>query len=265
MFKIIKSEARNILLPNYKYFLLPTVLFMLSNAVAFLILNVLTNNYIWGNFNPALKLLITLLFLFAEFVFGPLSLAVLFRVSAFFCNNSSEDIKSYIKDFLNATSIKRIVLINLLPGGLTVLYNINDAENSGFNIFRLEGIALLILMLFSHFINYKFFLCNYHFALNGLSAKETIAASFKNMKKKYLKYILLNISFIHWEILTIIIYALLKYIICFDNSHSLILAISTSTPYLDIFYPFWFGLGLYVIPYMYVTFSLFAKNILIGK
>lgn len=260
--KELKKQAKEIFMPNYKKFLLPAFLIMAFDALNYLIINEFTY---FGRLDSSIsRVTVLLIFLLSEFVLLPVSMVLLFRVSVFLrCpDNKGGDIKTDIKNFLNLKNVRSIVLINLIPQALKALYYINKATFSWLNIYNLDGIPLLVLMLIIIFADYKFFICNYYFALTESPVKQTVTVSFKTMKSQFIKSTLLEFSFLNWQLLSTGIYIFLKYLIRYDGTYQVIPIISQYTPYLNAFCKFWCGLGFYVVPYMYITISLFAQNLL---
>lgn len=258
MFKTIKKQAKNILFNNYKHLIMPTLLLSVLNAVNLLILNYLTIIPIWSDLLDFVRLIIILLFLLIQFIGIPLAFSLLYKTSI--CLISGDDnLKKSIKNFFNAANIRKIFLINLIPRLFEIISDTNDATISAFNILKLDKTVLFIIVLAGVIINYKLFASNYYFALTESSALDSLKVSFKTMKGKFGRYILLLFSFVFWDMAIVIVHILVKMVIC---GHSA----GAYTPFLDIFATaFGYGGNLFLTPYIYLTFSLFLSDLLKEK
>ncbi len=275
--KEIKVKAKSTLISNFRIFVLPTFAYMCSIALQFIfaeafglgewqeILSVNeTEDFLW---------LVPALFV-STFVFMPVTLTVMYKVGILLLDGNTENINESIKKFLTLSNIKQIILINFIPGLVHLIYMLIKVE--GFVIWYLPFlipqeaflVAKLILSSIAVYVNYKFFICNYYFAKNEAPAKETILCSFETMKrfKIFIKEELLQLSFILWQLLATGIYWLLKAIsesiktAINDNASKIIF--SYKTPLLDVFLCFYCGLGFFIYPYMFLSFSLLCEKLM---
>lgn len=268
MFKMIKMRARAILLQNYKYFPLPTVLFMLSNAVSYLILNGFTSNFVWNDLHIVLRVLLPIIFLLCEFVGWPLAVALIFKITIVITAKKDENIKAVVKRFLTPKNILKITIINFIPRLFTVFFDVKNVAPFGLQIPEINNIVLLILLLVSMYITYRLFACNYCFALNEASVKETLLSSIKITKNTLGKYISWYLSFLPWGLLIAGVHTVLKSVICTGQiTVAAYAAVSDiSTPLLDVLaISFGYGSDFYIVPYMYVTLGLFIDGLLNNK
>ena len=252
MFKEIKEEARKMLFQNHKFLIIPSLLFMVSNFANQIILNYFTSLFWWSDLSDLSRLAALLFFVFFEFVMVPFSLALLYK-SIILVTVSSTNFRKDLRNFINASSIKRIILINLIPRFTASFLDVNRSKISAFNIFKIDGWPLILLSIIAFFISYKFYACNYYFALTEATVKQTISESFKIMRKNLLKWILLSLSFIAWIFLEVVIVISLKLI--FGGG------LNAYTPFIDsLGLSFGYGVDLYLIPYLYLTIYGFLKK-----
>lgn len=251
MFKEIKAEARKTLFQNYKFLIIPSLLFMVSNFTNKIILNYFTSLFWWSDLTDFSRLVALLSFVFFEFVMVPFSLALLYK-SIILVTKSLTNSKEHLRSFINLSNAKRIILINFLPRLTASFLDVNGSKISAFNIFKIDGLPLILLSIVAFFISYKFYACNYYFALTEASVKQTISASFKIMRKNLLKWILLSLSFIGWIFLQVAIALLIKLI--FGGG------LKAYTPFTDSLGSFGYGVDLYFIPYLYLTIYGFLKE-----
>ena len=254
---VFKSKAREILVKNFKLFLLPSSALMLSSVVSYLILNVFSSFLYWDYLNGILKFLCIALLFLVEFVVVPVSTVAIFKLYAILNSFKPENIVQQMFAFLNSSNIVKIVLINLLPNFVLLFLRINNAGLSELNIFGLNGVALATVIVISEFINYKVFAANYCFALNQESAIKSLKISFNTMKGSFWKYVLVKLSFILWAIVIFFIYAIIKMTI-YGFSVDVFRIYS---PVLDAFRSSGFGLDLYLYPFMYLTYAVFIDGL----
>ena len=261
MVKKIKLQARETLFANYKSFIIPSVIFIISTFAVNIIINYFTRELIWSDLGEFLCGSIILLFLLFEFVIIPVSVVLIFKVAV--NTENSTDAKNGIKELLGFSNIRKIILINFIPRLMSSFFAINRSHISALKIIDVKGTLLIVISVISFFVSYKFFACNYCFALNQTSVKQTIKSSFKIMKIKNVlpKFILLELSFILWVLLVTAIYAVLKVILSSGNFFMPGISLDkVYTPFLDAFFSIGFGINLYLIPYLYLTISLFLKE-----
>lgn len=260
MFIGIKKQARAILKQNYKVLVIPCLAFMLSQFLISLILNVFTSKLTWSDHSEALMLAIILLYAVLRFIAVPFSTASIFRITNSISKNAGSVVADY-KDFFNMPNILKLAAITFVPNAFLCFSEINRSKITALRIARIEGIPLIIISVISIFLSYKFYACEYCFAVNNSSVKQTIAESFRLMNGVFFKIILLLLSFIPWIALSAAIYLAAKIIavggVPFDMSRIL----SFYTPYIDSLLSINFGLGLYLEPYIYVSMFIFFAGI----
>ena len=275
--KEIKVKAKSTLISNFRIFVLPTFAYMCSIALQFIFADALG----FGKWQEILSVngtadiigIILALFI-STFVLMPITLAVTYKVCVLLLDGETENIKESIKKFLTSSNIKQIILINFIPQLVHLIYVLIKVE--GFVVWYLPFlipqeaflVAKFILSSMAIYVNYKFFICNYYFAKNEAPAKETILCSFEAMKrfKIFIKEELLQLSFILWQLLATGIYWLLKAIsesiktAINDNASKIIF--SYKTPLLDVFSCFYCGLGFFIYPFMFLSFSLLCEELI---
>ena len=251
MFTEIKKVARKTLFQNYKFLIIPSLLFMVSNFAKQIILNYYTSLFWWDDLTYLSKLGALLSFVFFEFVMIPISLALLYK-SIILVTVSSTNFRKDMRNFINAFNMKKIILINLIPRFTASFLDVNRSKISAFNIFKIDGMQLIILSIAAFFISYKFYASNYYFALTESTVKQTIKASFKIMSKNILKWFLLWLSFITWIFLQVVVALVLKLI--FGGG------LNAYTPFIDSLGSFGSGIDLYLIPYFYLTIYGFLQK-----
>ena len=240
MIKQIKSEARRTLAYNYKLLIIPTLMLMVSDFAIATILNYFTNIIWWSGKTDLTRLLILLIFVFFEFFMNPVSLALLYKVIITVVEDSTV-CKKKIRNFISVTNMYRIVIINFIPRFISFFAQVNNYKFSVLNLFKLDGIPLILVSIISTFISYKFFACNYYFSLTEATVKQTLSDSFKIMSKNFFKWILLLLTFSGWIALELAIYIIIK--MTFGDG------LQTFTPIIDSLVSSGYGVGLYLTPY----------------
>lgn len=197
MFKPLKKQARQSLIKNYGQFLLPVALYELLAATAYSVLG----NVLWDLAPLDTTILSGVLWLAIQLVALPVLIAVFFRIGICVTEERKASL-SEVKSFLSLSNIFKIVTISLVPTLLNLIGTVfRTYENSFDNAIVFYLISFSILAA-ETFVGYKFFICNYHFAKNEGSVKETLQASFGTMKGRFLKYYLYGLSFILWDLLS---------------------------------------------------------------
>ena len=196
--------------------------------------------------------LLIILLLLIKIVFIPIITVSFFRLGILFESNNKLSL-STIKSFLTRKNILNIVLINLIPNIFNLSYSFLKFFKQMFNDTIVYSIFAFALIAITFFIEHKFFICNYYFALNYKSAWETLNSSFKTMHNKLLKYIYYECSFIVWFIVFIVIG-------CFALIVSNKLGIDIK--YIQLGVPSWFGFMLYYRPYKFLVDLLYSKRML---
>lgn len=197
MFKAIKKQARQSLIKNYGQFLLPVALYELLAATAYIVLG----RVLWDWAPLDTMILSGILWLAIQLVVLPVLVAVFFRVGICVTEGRKASL-SDVKSFLSRDNIFKIVAISLVPTLLNLINTVFRTYEDSFDsaiVFYLISFSILAV---ETFVGYKFFICNYHFAKNEGSVKETLKASFGTMKGRFFKYILYLLSFILWDLLS---------------------------------------------------------------
>lgn len=245
MIREIKKQARLILSKNYKLFLLPTILCLFSGVATYCSFYLFYNSDSVFKINSPLKYvclgvyLIFLLCVTPVFDFLIVKTAVS-QVSEQTDSDKFADTSIKVKDVL------KIILISLIPALL-------KAVRALLGGLAMTSINFALIRLFVDgygiYLSYKFFACDYFFALKRTTVKDAFRFSFKTMNKKFLKYSLMIWSFALWY-LAILILTLL-----FSTISNL------SDFYRNLLTTVGYGIRLYLIPYEYITYILFVKKI----
>lgn len=257
MIKQFKKQAKTLLFANYCTMIFYSIIFMLSNSLSYLLINEVVAHFIWENLHITIKLLAMSILVFLQFFIIPLSQVGIFKSYFLASSNENNIISKTLKFLLKPISVKKIVKINFLPRLLYCLVQMFSSENFYFNLSELpiSPIAALIAI----FINYKFFVANYYIAISDCSAKNAIYISCKVMKKRFLQYLIFLLSFIGWICIAVLIRVILEIIITgdlyfFSKNYYL--------PYLESLRSFGYGINFFLLPYMYISQSLFLNYII---
>lgn len=253
MIREIKKQAWEIRSINFKKFMPTLLLCIAANVGIYLITNHLTLFGIWGELHLDLQILILAAFLLIELTAIPIINVALIKVCLDCINCSVAD--TSVKKYLNKQNVKRIILINIIPSIVDIFcVSAKAPVLSCLNIFSLRrgGIAEILLTLLNLYLSYRIFICNYIFIQNGGTPRETLFASLKLMKRKFLKYLLLELSFFPW----ILLFAALIVLAAFINFLTLSL---TWVAAIEV----WVIAGamiLFLTPYISLAKVLFIRN-----
>ena len=251
MIRKIKSQAINSLLENYSAIIIPAVILIFSQVASSLILNCFTNLLFWNDRGDLYRITVLFFFVLFEFLITPLATVLIYKTAIIAGGDIAEWRNKPLK-LLNAANIMKIAAINFVPRLVSLAASVNSYKVSAFNVFRLDGLSLILLSAAAFFINYKFYACNYCFALTESSVRETVAASFSFMRGNILKWMLFQLSFAGWFLLEAGIHFFVKTL--FGGG------LDTYTPFIDSLVPFGYGIELFVIPYFYVAMSGFLRE-----
>ena len=251
MIRQIKSQALNTLLENYRAIIIPAVILIFSKFASSLILNYFTNLFDWYDRGGLYRITVLFFFILFEFLITPLATVLIYKTAIIAGGDIAEWRNKPLK-LLNAANIMKIAAINFVPRLVSLAASVNSYKVSAFNVFRLDGLSLILLSAAAFFINYKFYACNYCFALTESSVKETVAASFSIMRGNLLKWVLFPLSFAGWVLLETGIHFLVKTFIGGG--------LDTYTPIIDSIVPFGYGIELFVTPYFYLAMSGFLRE-----
>ena len=259
MFKKYKSYSKKILFKNYFYLIVPSFFLMASKFAVKIILNYFTGKFYWSSRSDFYRLVIFLIFLVLEFIVTPLFIATLLKAIDCLKNNVT-DCKEKIIKFISFSNLKKIIAINI-PLSLMVTYSdVSNANISAFNFIEINPLLSVLLMILYIIVYYKFFACNYYFALTEATVKTTYKYSFKIMNNIFGKTVLFFISFIGWDLLIVIIYIALKTVITGSAITDLSYLNSAYTPIINSFMLFGFGVNFYLIPYRYLAITYFIDD-----
>ncbi len=251
MIRQIKSQALNTLLENYRAIIIPAVILIFSKFASSLILNYFTNLFVWDDRGGLYRITVLFFFILFEFLITPLATVLIYKTAIIAGGDIAEWRNKPLK-LLNAANIMKIAAINFVPRLVSLAASVNSYKVSAFNVFRLDGLSLILLSAAAFFINYKFYACNYCFALTESSVRETVAASFSIMRGNLLKWVLFPLSFAGWVMLETGIHFLVKTFIGGG--------LDTYTPIIDSIVPFGYGIELFVTPYFYLAMSGFLRE-----
>jgi hypothetical protein len=245
MFREIKKEARKILFKNYKYFIFPTILHILTNCIISACCYFIFYNDGLKNWATPQFWLWILFFLLAYCVVLPLAKYLLFKVPAMALNNIP------IKFEFSFSKLIKVILIYLplIIFGFISLFLDGLAESE---LYANYGLMILffsaLINIFEIYFEYKLFAAFYHFALNEGTAKETIEFSYNLMHKKFWLTVFLSISLVLW---LVIAFALGIIIIKLPGMNDLLRMCLASANY---------GVNFIFLPYLHAVRSVFIKK-----
>ncbi|MGN0493439.1 MAG: hypothetical protein ACI4F7_07305 [Acutalibacteraceae bacterium] len=266
MIREIKKQAWEIRSLNYKKFLPPLLLYIAANAAVYFLTKELSPFGILSDLHIDLQILALAVFLLLELAAIPIITTVLIKICLDCINCPVAD--TSVKKFLNKQNVKRIILINLIQNIFNIFYVTATLPQWAYlNIFglKLGNIENLFLTLLNLYISYRFLICKYIFIQYGGSVRETLSASFKVMRWKFFKYLLLSLSFIPWIMLFVmpmflVVLAgwLFESFINFGLAYSS--TVSLSIPTKAVFAGIAIAMILFLTPYMYLAEVLFIRN-----
>lgn len=247
MFEVIKKQARQGLLKNYRQFLLPVALYELLAATAYIVLG----RVLWDWAPLDTTILLGVLWLAIQLVVLPVLVAVFFRIGICVTEGGKASL-SDVKSFLSRSNILKIVAISLAPTLLNLISTMFNTYADSFDnaiVFYLLSAAILAAEIFA---SYKFFICNYHFAKHEGSVKETLQASFGTMKGRFFKYFLYKLSFILWSLLSFAVLAVGSIIFKALGIHGLLYDLGWSS---------FFGFMFFYRPFTQLADLMYAKQL----
>lgn len=257
MFKQMKYKSRKILSHHYIDILIPSVMYMLSNAMIYILLNFVMGYYMWSDLNSLIKIFTIILLNTIEFIFLPLSLSWIYKVSILVENEENQIIKKSFKFMFSPQTLKKLIIINAIPRLLHLFLKMGSSNHFYYRIDN--SLLLLIVSLIATFLDYKLFACNYILDLSSETVPKVISFSYKIMKKRFGQYILWSLSFIGWIALIVLIRIILEIIVTGDIYFY---TKRYNLPCLDILQSFGFGINFFLIPYMHLTKALYLKYII---
>ena len=178
MLKQLKSQARRMVAKNYKSIFSLMFLYEIFSVISVWIFNFGIYKIFWHEINNLFSFLLIILLLLIKIVFIPIITVSFFRLGILFETNNKLSL-STIKSFLTRKNILNIVLINLIPNIFNLSYSFLKFFKQMFNDTIVYSLFAFALIAITFLIEYKFFICNYYFALNYKSAWETLNSSFK--------------------------------------------------------------------------------------
>ncbi len=259
MFKKNKIDSKKLLFKNYFYLIIPSFFLMVSKFAAKIILNCFTSKLYWSSMPDFFRIIILLMFLILEFIVIPFFITMLFKTIVLLKSNVT-DYKEKIIKFISFSNFRKIILINIPLSLMVTFSDVNNIKISVFNFIKINPWISVLLIILYIIAYYKFFACNYYFALTEATVKNTYKYSFKIMNNIFGKVILFFISFIGWDLLIVAIYIALKTIIVGNSLTDLSYLNSAYTPILNSFISFGFGVNLYLTPYRYSAITYFLDD-----
>lgn len=248
MLKALKKQARSTVLKNYKSIFPLVLLYGIFSAIKFTILDYWSCIFF---FQGAYMLLLPALIV-VSIIIIPI-LGALFFKSGVLLENGDKISFSSLKSFLSKENIKKIILINLFPSIIDLISAVFRYYKSSFESAALYNILNIAILTVVFFANYKFFICNYCFALNEKTVKETLKVSFNTMHSKFFKFLKYDLSFILWYLLffaTIIVVGIISKQFKIDTFLTNLLLRS------------YLGIALYYLPYRFMVDFQYAKKLL---
>lgn len=253
VFNDIKTQSRNLVLNKYKFFIVPILLYELFSVIIISILNFGFSKIFSGEINYLLSALLIFLWLLIELLVLPVLVMTYFKICIFITEDKKSTF-SVIKSLLTRRNILNIVLISLIPNIFKILNSLIKFFKNYYDDTEVYYSLSFILLIIIFIIQYKFFICNYFFALHQSSVKETLKVSFNTMNGVFVKYIIYELSFILWNLLIIIIGLAAIYISKIFN---------IELKYLQLAIPSGFGVMFYYRPYKFLVDLLYAKKLLL--
>ena len=250
MIREFKKQAKAVLFKNYKKFLPAILVFMLMNFVlTFIELNIRELNFI-DNFHQ--DMLIAVIYLIVLFVGVPVAEVLIYKTCI---NVLSPEIQNKENEFFRFENIATIVAINTIPSFIQLLHN--GFDSGAFYVsMELNPLISFSISILGLIATFKFFIANYHFAKEQSSAADAIKFSFSKTKKKFIKIVILWLSFILWSLSISIIWLILSNISA---------RVGIPSTYFILLSPFGFGINFFFIPYSYLTYTLFIEKTIVSE
>lgn len=266
MISEIKKQAWEIRSLNYKKFLPTLFLYIAVNAAVYFLTNELSPFGVLSDLHVDLQILVLVVFLLLELAAIPIINTVLIKICLDCVNCSVAD--TSVKKFLSKQNIKKIILINLIQSIFNIFYVTATLPQWAYLNFlglRIDSITRFFMAFLNLYISYRFLICRYIFIQYGGSARDTLSGSFKLMRWKFFKYLLLSLSFIPWillfmlpMLLTKLASTLFERIINFGLPYSS--TVSLSIPTKAVIAGIAIVMILFLVPYMYLAEVLFIRN-----
>lgn len=257
MLKNIKKEAKRIIFSYYFKLILPSLIYMFSNAALYLIINQVMAFNEWYLYSEVIKILIILATLILCFIINPISLNLLFKITVLLVNEESSILNNIIYYLKSWATVKRIIIINCIPRSLQLLSLLFSSNR--FYMGTNNSLALIVVAIIVIIADYKLFISNYCLVLSNCAAKTAITNSIGYMKKNLGNYIYYKLSFIVWYLFAATLRIIFEILITGDVNAILH---NYNLPFLDAFKYFEYGVGLFLCPYLYVTQTLFCRHII---
>lgn len=237
MIRELKRQAGALVRKNYRAFWLPVLLYVVADGTA---------TFLWQTFSDLSSSdTVRYVFLGVSLLLRLVALPLLLYWMVFI---SMRLMKAKVST--SAFSWKdavRLVVIAFAPNVTECLLSAANAvprDTAG-----LVGGVLSFLMIISFVTEYVFFACNYHYALHKGTVIQTVTFSYLGMRGKFASFLLLTLSFILWDILA----AALSLAVLFWLP-------SMPTVGRSFLTAAGCGVSFYLLPYRYVTYTLFVKN-----
>jgi len=249
MIKSAKGKAKKLIFTKYKCLLIPSTICMLLDAISFLFFNVIITYMYWDKFNLFFQLILLFSFIGLEFVCIPLFSVVLFKTIVCLDNTHEGCTDLSVKYLFSDIKTSKIIKADFLPRFLHFLIQACSTKMFYYNKNYLW--VAIVASWINIFVSYKFFANDYFIACGD---EHPIKKSFGLMKKSFLGYLLLGLSFIGYVILSAAIGILLQYLIVGYVSSKLYL------PQWEVFKAFGFGVGFYLTPYIFTSKYFWIKQ-----
>ena len=248
MFKNIKLQARNVVSKKYRSFFPVVLLYEFAGIINLCLWNFGFDQIFSNESNFLQTSIFVFLCIFIQFLVLPVLVIAIFKIGVCLTQGSSFEIKL----LLSFNNVLKIVLINLAPNIFLVLNSLLKCFKRYFDESIFYFLIFFTLQTIIYIIKYKFFVCNYYFAANESSVKETLTLSFNAIKGMFFRYIVYDFSFILWDLSIIMLFFLM----------SILNILHPSFKYLQFLIPSGFGIMFYYRPYRFIVDLLFSKNLL---
>jgi hypothetical protein len=176
-------------------------------------------------------------------------------------NQSKVELRYIFKYFTKPQIYFKIVTINCVIMIVNAtLNNITDYLKSFIVIDSLKKVVVILLVCIVLIVHILLFATNYIIVMvPNMSLYKVFKSSINLMLKNFMAFILLQISFLGWELLGLIIYLLVTIVfgIQYDSINSFII--------IGLYESFFFGIGVYFYPYYDTTMVKFASKIINDK
>lgn len=253
-----KKEVREFLRANFKFLLLPAIIFCLVGFLECVIVKYFLSVSVFVGMPSAIQLLILLVLLAWFFLITPITRVAIFRIIILLRREKHNELFSDLSAFLTFKNIGKIFLFHFIPSLLDIFFTLNKAQHSALNFFHIEGLPLIIMSVISFFISYKFFAAEYCFALKESAPKETILASAGAMRGIMFKFLGVIFAYFHLVIAVVAVVIAIRFIVFGASA----LQLNLVAPFFDSFASVGFGLTTFVSILTFSLTAVFADKLL---